>query len=421
MSTAAAVVVRQLWLYGNSMATATLQEKLGAKIDDLADAIINLAEVNSGSYNPAGVNECGERLAHQIEPLEPDEIEAVAVGPSPSVDSQGRRVEHDVGKVLRARKRPEAPFQICMFGHLDTVFGVDHPFQKVKRDGTRLHGPGVTDCKGGLVTAVEVLRHLEQTEWCTDVGWEYLAIPDEEIGSVGSIPILAEAAERCNIGLGFEPALPSGAIVAERRGTMNVYAVVHGAASHAGRARHEGRSAIRALAALVEILESCNEQPGITANCGWVTGGSDALNIVPDFAAGGCDIRISKVEDREWVRSKVETAAEAVSKVHELDIELIWTSGRLPKLSSPEFELLIEDACQAGAAIGEELVVENSGGASDGNILSGYGLPNIDSLGICGQGIHSDSEFADVASVPARAEIAFQVIKRACARYMENN
>ena len=92
------------------MVAQTLQEVLGSKIDTLAEAIVALAEVNSGSYNPAGVDECGERLAQQIEPLEPDEIEAVEVGPSPSVDPRGRRVDHAVGKALRSRKRPDAPF-----------------------------------------------------------------------------------------------------------------------------------------------------------------------------------------------------------------------------------------------------------------------------------------------------------------------
>ena len=213
-------------------------------------------------------------------------------------------------------------------------------------------------------------------------------------------------------------ALPSGAIVAERKGTLNVYAVARGLASHAGRARHEGRSAIRGLAALVEILESCNERPGVTANCGWVTGGGDALNIVPDFAACGFDMRVSTLEDREWARSRAAAAAEAVAAVHDLDIELIWTSGRPPRVSTPELEMLIEDACAAGEAIGEKIAVENSGGASDGNDLSGYGLPNIDSLGICGGGIHSDREFAEVASIPVRAEITARVIRSARDRRM---
>ena len=403
------------------VAALTLQEELNSRIDELADAITVLAEVNSGSYNPEGVDECGERLAYRLESLAPDEIETVAVGPAPAVDRHGRRVEHEVGRALRAVKRPDAPFQVCMFGHLDTVFGVDHPFQAVQREGNELRGPGVTDCKGGLVLAVEVLRYLDRTEWGANVGWEFLAVSDEEVGTVGSEPLLADAARRCDIGLGFEPASPCGGIVAARKGTLNLYTVIRGLAAHAGRARHEGRSAIRGLAALIELLEARNEKPGVTLNFGWATGGGEALNIVPDFAVGGCDMRISKLEDREWVRSKAADCADAVSKVHDLDVEMIWTSERPPKVRTPDLDQLIEDACESAAEIGMEIVVEDSGGATDGNILSGYGLVNIDSLGINGGGIHSDREFADVGSVPERAEITARLIQRALYRHQQDD
>ena len=195
-----------------------LQEELGSRMDDIADAISALAEVNSGSYNTEGVKACSERLAYQLETLAPDKIETIEVAPAVVVNEEGCRVEYEVGKALRAVKRPDAPFQVCMFGHLDTVFGIDHPFQAVWREGSILRGPGVTDCKGGLVLALEVLRYLETTEWGADVGWEYLAVPDEEVGSVGSRPLLAETAERCHIALGVEPASSSGGIVAEPQG-----------------------------------------------------------------------------------------------------------------------------------------------------------------------------------------------------------
>ena len=389
-----------------------LKEILNQKIDDLTNAIVALAEVNSGSYNPAGVNECGERLASQIEPLQPDVLETIEVAPSSTVNQEGRQVDREVGKALRAVKRPDAPFQVLMFGHLDTVFDVDHPFQKVIRDGNRLNGPGVADCKGGLVVAVEALRYLDQVDWGSDIGWEFLAVPDEEVGSIGSKPLLAEAAKRCNIGLGFEPALPSGAIVVARRGTLNLYSVVRGLASHAGRARHEGRSAIRGLAALIEVLERCNERSGITVNCGWAQGGG-TLNIVPDFAVAGYDIRLSAEQDREWILSKAASAADAVAALHDIDIELIRLSERPPKVLTPELEELLVAVRESADSIGEEIILEDSGGASDGNDLAGYGLTNVDNLGICGGYIHNDREFADVGSIPIRADITVRTIERA--------
>ena len=327
--------------------------------------------------------------------------------PTPVVDVQGHRIERDVGRALRAVKRPDAPFRVCLFGHIDTVFEADDPFQEVHRHGTRLHGPGVADCKGGLVLAVEVLRYLERADWAADIGWEFLVVPDEEVGSVGSKPLLAEAA-RCNhLGSGFEPALPTGGIAAARRGSLNVHTIVSGVAAHAGRAHNEGRSAIRGLAEIIQRLDACNERPGVTVNCGRVAGGG-ALNVVPDFAIGSYNIRVASRGDREWIYAEFDAAATE----HSLDVEVIWTSERPPKLRTRALERIIADVIAAAESIGEVTEVEDTGGCCDGNDLAGFGLPNIDSLGICGGNLYSDREFADVDSIPTRAEIVAQVIKR---------
>ena len=260
-----------------TMAPLGLKEALSDRIDDLSDAVVALAEINSGSYSPNGVNECGERLADFLEPLAPDSLEAISVPPTPVVDVQDVASNRDVGRALRAVKRSDAPFRVCLFGHLDTVFEADDPFQEVHRHDTRLHGPGVADCKGGLVLAVEVLRYLERADWAADIGWEFLVVPDEEVGSVGSKPLLAEAARSNHLGLGFEPALPTGGIAAARRGSLNVHTVVSGVAAHAGRAHSEGRSAIRGLAEIIQRLEDCNERPGVTVNCGRMAGGERSM------------------------------------------------------------------------------------------------------------------------------------------------
>ncbi len=132
-------------------------------LDQLVDRVVSLAEINSGSFNPEGVDRVGERLADYISILTPDSLEAVLVDPTPELDPFGVERGRTVGSAIRARKRQDAPFRICLFGHLDTVFPEDHSFQSVWVDGRRLRGPGVADCKGGLVIAMEVLRQVEQS------------------------------------------------------------------------------------------------------------------------------------------------------------------------------------------------------------------------------------------------------------------
>ena len=73
--------------------------------------------------------------------------------------------------------------------------------------------------KGGLVVLLEVLKVFEKTPWAKNIGWEVLLVPDEEIGSIYSSPLLADIAKRNHLGLIFEPSFPDGSLVRSRKGT----------------------------------------------------------------------------------------------------------------------------------------------------------------------------------------------------------
>lgn len=381
------------------------------RLDELTARIVALTEINSGSFNPDGVERCGERLAAMVDALGPDRLEHLAVEPTPGVDPNGNPNRQPVGPALRAIARPDAPFQVCLFGHLDTVFAPDDPFQAVTVDGTMLRGPGVADCKGGLVLAIEALRHLEDATWGSEVGWELLVVPDEEIGSTGSKPLLREAAARADLGVGFEPALPSGGVAAARKGSLTVHAVASGLAAHVGRAHDEGHSAILDLAELIAEVEAHNRRTGVTVNCGRISGGG-ALNAVPDRAVGSFNLRVESAEDQAWIEERFAEAAAVAGRA----VELIWASRRPAKTRTPELEQILADVTGAAAELGATIEAEDTGGSCDGNDLAAAGLVNVDSLGIAGGGIHSDGEFADVASLTTRVPVVVEVIRRASAR-----
>jgi glutamate carboxypeptidase len=65
---------------------------------------------------------------------------------------------------------------------------------------------------------------------------------------------------------------------------------------------------------------------------------------------------------------------------------------------------------QAGEALGLELRFQSSGGVCEGNNLAAAGCPNIDTLGPCGGGLHSDQEFAVTASFAERAKLSFLLL-----------
>ena len=158
---------------------------------------------------------------------------------------------------------------------MDTVYAVDHPFQKsVRIDDKILRGPGATDAKGGIVVMLVVLQAFERSPWAEKVGWEVLINPDEEIGSPGSAPLLIQAAKRNHLGLVFEPSLPDGNLVGARKGSGNFTVIARGKAAHAGRDPQLGRNAIDALARFIVALASLDDSgDATTTNVGSHPGG----------------------------------------------------------------------------------------------------------------------------------------------------
>ncbi len=389
---------------------ARLQADLSTNLDRLAADVVALAEINSGSFNPEGVTRCGERLGSLIEPLAPVRLEYVDIAPTSVMTDRGVLETRPVGPALVATKRPEAPFQVLLFGHLDTVYPVDSAFQRVSRQGNTLYGPGVADCKGGLVGAIEALRGLDDAPWGEQVGWRFAAVPDEEVGSGGSKAWLQAMGEGCHLGLGFEPALPSGGVAAARKGSLTAHLVVHGRSAHVGRSHADGRSAIRALAQLIEVLESNNASPGVTVNCGRISGGG-VLNAVPDLAIGSFNVRVESVAAHRSIEQAFSDAVTAAS-VDGIEALVQWTSARPPKERTETLEELLDDVVAAAASLGHPLVAEDTGGSCDGNDLAAAGLVNVDSLGVCGGGIHSPDEFALVESIPQRAALVVELIER---------
>ena len=208
---------------------------LAGQHDRMVDLLIRWANINSGSGNVAGLERMLSELTNAFAPLD-GSVEILELQPHKTVNLEGRIVEMPLGEAVFVRKRPRAPVKVFLCIHMDTVYPADHPFQTCTRiDENRLQGPGVADAKGGILIMLKALEALERSRWAERIGWEVLVSPDEELGSPGSAPILADAATRNHVGLIFEPALPVGSVVGARKGSGNFVAVVRGRSAHAGR------------------------------------------------------------------------------------------------------------------------------------------------------------------------------------------
>jgi glutamate carboxypeptidase len=263
--------------------------------------LVQLVETNSYSHHLKGLDAMLRHLAGMVEGLG-GRMETLPLAPHHIVDDGGNVTSCELGRALRVSKRPGAPRRILFSGHMDTVFPPEHSFQEpvLQGDGI-LQGPGAADLKGGLVVMLATLEAFERSPWAENIGGEMLLNPDEEIGSPGSQPLLAEAAGRHHLGLVYEPALADGSIVSSRKGDGDFTAVVRGRSAHAGRDFHLGRNAVCALAEFICRVDALNgKREGVTLNCGSIRGGGPA-NIVPDCALVRINVRTVHPKDEPWV------------------------------------------------------------------------------------------------------------------------
>jgi glutamate carboxypeptidase len=373
---------------------------LPARAAELTSLLIAWCEQNSGSDNFPGLAALSRELRSAFSRL-PGEVDEVTLAGTPA-------------RAVRVRVRPQAPLQLCVNGHYDTVYAADHPFQRCTRlDATTLGGPGVADMKGGLVVMLAALQTFEQTPHAQNVGYEIILSPDEEIGTHGTAPVLAEAAKRHHFGLVFEPARPDGSLVRTRMGTGSVIATCAGRAAHAAKAA-DGRNAIAALAEfLVAAHRVPAELPGVLLNIGRVRGGGTATNIVPDFAEAELDVRVSAPGDVAAISHRLGELATSINTRDGFRLELQSTFNRPPKGTGP----VEADAFAALQAAGRDLgqppfTWVDTGGGSDGNLLYAAGLPNLDGLGPLGDHLHSDREQVNLPSIVTRAQVAALFLHR---------
>ncbi|WP_062268163.1 hydrolase [Endozoicomonas arenosclerae] len=367
---------------------------------------IELAEINSGSLNAAGVNQVMERLRAMTADLG-GEQEVIDLKPHEVINDLGEVNQHELGKALRIRKRPEAPLQVFLCGHMDTVFPKDSAFQKVVHlDEDTINGPGVTDLKGGIVVMLNALKVLEASPWAESIGWEILFNPDEEIGSPGSAALIKDAASRVHLGMIYEPSFPNGDLAGQRKGSGNFTAVCYGKAAHAGREHHLGRNAVRALCDFVSAMDDLNgKREGVTFNPGYIHGGGPT-NIVPDKCINRFNIRLEKPEDEAWCLQELQMIVNEISSRNGIRLELHGHFGRKPKVLSPANQQLFELAKECGHALGLNIDVKPTGGCCDGNNLASAGIPNIDTLGVQGGHIHSEQEYMKISSLVPRAKLS---------------
>jgi len=378
----------------------TLAENASA----IVERAIDWCAINSGSRNLAGLEAMAEPLAAAMGEIGP--VERIALADTQEVAADGAIRNVSTSAALKLRVRSDAPVQVALTGHYDTVYPAETRFREVvtRSDGA-LHGPGIADMKGGIGVILAALAAFEHHPLAERLGFTLLLSPDEETGSLASAPLLAELGAAAHVGMTYEPALADGTLVSARKGSGNFHVRVTGRAAHAGRDFASGRNAILAAARIAQALGALNGQrEGVTVNVARIDGGAP-LNMVPDVAVLRFNARLPDAESEAWLMQGIEEAL-AEGRGDGLSVELHGGITRKPKPFVPAQQRLFEAVRQAGALIGQSLAWAPSGGVCEGNNLFAAGLPGIDTLGVRGGDIHSEREYAWPESFVERAQLS---------------
>lgn len=389
----------------------TLSPDDRAMLDRLAeggDAVVGRAidwcAINSGSRNLVGLEEMAGPLVSVMAAIGP--VERLPLADTQEVAADGTLRAVSTGDALRLSVRPDAPVQIALTGHYDTVYPAETRFREVvtRADGA-LHGPGIADMKGGISVMLAALAAFETHPSAGRLGYTALLSPDEETGSLASAHLLAELGAAAHVGMTYEPALADGTLVSGRKGSGNFHVRVTGRAAHAGRDFASGRNAILAAARIAQALGALNgRREGVTVNVARIDGGAP-LNMVPDVAVLRFNARLPDAEAESWLMRGIEEAL-AEGRRDGIEAELHGGITRKPKPFVPAQQRLFEAVRETGALIGQSLQWAPSGGVCEGNNLFAAGLPGIDTLGVRGGDIHSEREYAWGDSFAERAQLS---------------
>ena len=369
------------------------------------------AGINSGTGNLKGLNATASLLADAFGSLH-GATELVEPAPVERVLADGSIIEIEHGRHLVATVRPDAPIQLLLTGHMDTVFAVDHPFQEQKwlSDGV-LNGPGVADMKGGISVMLAALIAAESSEVFQRVGYQVMINSDEETGSASSAKLIEALTKGKLAALTYEPsALPDGTLAGARPGSGNFSIIVAGKSAHAGRNPQDGRNALLAAADLALRLKALTRE-GLTVNPAKIDGGSPN-NVVPDHAVLRVNLRPATPDMQDFAYNEIKALIAAIETEHDVSIHLHGNFNRPPKPIDSEAEKLFGLVKQCGADLGLTIGWKSTGGVCDGNNIAACGVPVVDTMGVRGGSIHSSDEFLITESLSERAALSALTLMR---------
>lgn len=380
-----------------------------AVLDWLADKgpamealLTELVNIDSNSYDPAGVESVRSRIAAFLAGNGVDTADIPDEGGDCLVARVGARA--NAGHVL-------------LMGHMDTVFpageAARRSFAVELRDGVRIgRGPGCSDMKAGLVMNAFLMAAFEAAG-APPLPIAALYTRDEEIGSPHGRAVIEAAAQGARAAFNAEPGRKSGNIVKGRRGGAFFRAAVTGRAAHAGLNPHEGRSAIEEMAHKILAWHALTSaDPDVNVSVGIVSGG-EAVNTIAPFCEAHIDLRFADSGTGARLEREIgEIAARRLRDGVTGTIERL--GGFLPVIETPDNQALVELYLGAARELGHSTGAEFTRSCADSGFTANLGVPTVCGAGPVGGNAHSPEEYVVLDSLVPRAQaVALSILRLA--------
>jgi len=307
-----------------------------------------------------------------------------------------------IGNVIAERRGSGSGPTVMIAGHLDTVFpeGTD---VKVKRDGTKMAGPGIGDDCRGLAVVLSVARAFQMEKLATTGTVIFVGnVGEEGPGNLRGVRHLFDREYKGKVDY-FISVDGTGLGVTSRAVGSNRYRVAYkgpGGHSYGAFGMPNPIHALgRAIAGIADIQVPTS--PKATFNVGIIEGGT-SVNTISPSGSMDIDLRSESAKALADLDAKLQAAVrQAVTAENarwpssRVRISLkLDTIGIRPAGAQPDDAPIVRAAVAAGKALG--FTAPTTASSTDANYPMSLGIPaiTIDGGGD-GQGAHATSESYD--------------------------
>lgn len=300
---------------------------------------------------------------------------------------------------------------ITLSGHMDTVHPVGsfgNPATRI--EGNRIYGPGVSDCKGGLVASLYAMEVLHNCNY-TDRPIMLLLQSDEECNSrtsnKASINFICKKAKDSIAFINCEAQRGESAIL-YRKGILAYKLTIKGKSAHASKCYNAVNPICEAAHKILEFEKYKNED-GITCSCDIINSGT-VSNVVPDECSLTVDFRYSTKEEAEYIKKTVYEIANT-SYLDGTTCEVEQISNRVAMFPCERNINLLNKMNEIFKLNNMPTLIDRlSTGGSDAAEVTEYGIPCVDSVGVLGDFVHTKNEYAEIPSLAQAAKRIAAVI-----------